>query len=96
VGKWTQRVVLPESVKFVVELIFYENTALGSAEVCSRMVVSHVVERFVDDSDPGSALDTDPNHACNMMDMPLNETFSAIERVDPDGHVFFVELFREI
>lgn len=50
----------------------------------------------MNDSDSGSAIDGNADHACDVVQMAFGEAFCAVERVDPDDHVFFEEFVWEL
>ena len=46
----------------------------------------------MDDSDARSSINSDANHACDVIEMALCETFRTVEWVNPDDHFFLEKL----
>ena len=54
-----------------------------------------IVKRFVNYASAWTTSDCETDHASYMVQMTLNETLCAVQRVNPDYHVFLVELVRK-
>jgi len=77
------------------ELIFDEDAALGSSEVGATLLELLSVEWLVNYADSRSAINCNPNHASDVIQMSFGEAFSTIEGIDPNDHVFLIELVRK-
>mmetsp|Transcript_39638 Transcript_39638/g.51945 ORF Transcript_39638/g.51945 Transcript_39638/m.51945 type:complete len:333 (-) Transcript_39638:8-1006(-) len=78
------------------ELVLNKNAALGGAKVCSALSELLSVERFVNNADSGASVDRDTDHTRNVVQVALCEALGAVERVDPDDHLFFEELIGKL
>jgi hypothetical protein len=54
-----------------------------------------VVKWLMDYSGPWSTADGQPNHGCDVVEMALDKTLRAIQRINPYDHVFLVKLIRK-
>lgn len=54
-----------------------------------------IVERLVNDSDSRPLVEGYSDHACDVVKMPLSESFGPVQGINPNDHVILVELVRE-
>ena len=55
-----------------------------------------LVEWLVNDSDSRAPIDGNTDHACYVVEMTFCESFSSIERINPNDHVIFKKFVREL
>ena len=84
-----------QSLQLVGELIFQEYATLRSAKVCPTLSVERVIEGLMYNSYSWPHIHAHANHTSDVMKMSLSEALGAIERINPNHHLIFVELIRE-
>ncbi len=78
------------------ELVFDKYATLWRAEVGPPLTKLLAIKGFMNDANARSAVDSNSNHTGDMVQMTFSETFCAIKWINPDNHILFKELIREL
>ena len=85
-----------QSHELLRELVLDEDATLWRAEVGAALSQRLAVEGLMNDADSWSTIDSNSDHACDVIQMALGEALGAIERVNPDDHLLLEELVGEL
>ncbi len=85
-----------ESLHLIGELVFNENATLWRSEICTTLSEGLLVKQLMNDTDARSPFNRDSDHTGDVVEVALREAFRAVQRIDPDYHVVFVELVWEL